>query len=94
MPPIIGIYKIQHVETGNIYVGQSVNITRRINRHRTQLNKKTHHNSHLQSAWEIYGEEAFAFEVLEFCDVKMLTSLEQKWIDILNPFFNIAKVAG
>lgn len=52
-----GIYQIKNLETENIYIGSSINISRRISAHKYLLKKGTHHCTFLQRAWNKYGEE-------------------------------------
>lgn len=78
-----GIYEIVHVESQNRYVGQAKNVNDRIWEHKRLLNNGYHFNSHLQSAWNKYGESAFEFNVLEYSPVDLLTTKEQAWIDFL-----------
>lgn len=42
------------------------------------------HNQHLQHAFDKYGEQAFVFSVLEYCDVEKLNEREEAWIQSLN----------
>jgi hypothetical protein len=44
---MIGIYKIENTNTGGIYIGQSVDIEKRIREHKLQLRKDIHFNPHL-----------------------------------------------
>lgn len=76
-----GIYSILNRENGKIYVGQSKNLRRRFNNHRTDLNCNRHCNIHLQRAWDKYGSDSFDFGVLEYCSVDDLDSNEIWWID-------------
>lgn len=77
-----GIYAITHIASGKQYIGSAVNIRRRWNQHRRDLNKGSHHSSHLQRAWDKYGAEAFAFTVLEEVgDVTRLIEREQFHMD-------------
>lgn len=64
-----------------VYVGSAKNIRKRWKLHRTHLRMGIHHNRPLQMAWRKYGESAFVFDVLEFCDLEDLTAIEQKWLD-------------
>lgn len=75
-----GIYGILNVESGKWYIGQSVDIDRRIEQHKTLLRNGKHQNKHLQSAWNKRGEDAFLFPVLELCDVDYLNERESFWI--------------
>lgn len=80
-----GIYCIENIETGKKYIGQSVNIEKRRQRHFLQLKNKTHDNSHLQNAWNKYGETAFKFKVLIYCEPFELTKYEQFFVDLYAP---------
>lgn len=78
-----GIYLITRVETGQMYVGQSVNIERRFKQH-----KRQHKNSHVDCAIRKYGAAAFAFDILEECPEKLLNARETFWIDAFDTFDN------
>lgn len=60
-----GIYQIRHIDSGKIYVGSAVSFAGRWRNHRKDLAHGRHHSCHLQRAWDKYGSDAFAFEVLE-----------------------------
>ena len=93
-----GIYKIKNTKSKKIYVGSSVNVSRRLTHHRCLLNKGRHWNRHLQASWNKYGSDSFQFGALEFCKVEDLLKMEQKWIDSLKAFgpkgYNMVPVAG
>lgn len=76
----VGIYAIKNLTNHKVYVGQSVHIFKRINVHRTNLNRNLHGNQHLQLAWNKYGKENFTFEVLELCEEENLNLKEFEWI--------------
>lgn len=79
-----GIYKITNTKNGKFYIGSSVQITRRIIGHINQLNKNSHVNRHLQSAWCQYGPDAFIFERIEKVkDKSKLIEREQYYLDTL-----------
>lgn len=80
-PHASGVYQIRCVPTGKIYIGSAVNLRKRWEQHRRGLRKGDHGNRYLQSAWNKYSEENFAFEVLELVDVSDLMEAEQEWID-------------
>lgn len=80
------IYVIRNTVNGKVLVGQT--ITRWPNtrwaQHRWFLRNGSHSNTHLQSAWNKYGEVAFEFEVIEEIDnndIEMLNLLEIKYIE-------------
>ena len=89
-----GVYMIQHTQSGRYYIGSAVNLRDRTNLHKQQLNKGTHPNPKLLHAWRKYGCSAFAFAMLECCVPEKLLEREQHWMDKLNPFYNICRIAG
>lgn len=91
----MGIYKIEHMASGDCYVGGSSNIKERWSTHRWELKQEVHGNSNLQKAWLKEGAKAFEFSILEIVESKnTLLQREQQWLDRLNPTFNILKTAG
>ena len=77
-----GIYQIYSAINNRIYIGSSANIEKRITNHRCQLRNGTHHNDHLQRAWDEYGESEFFFGVICECDRSELLQKEQFYVDI------------
>lgn len=88
-----GIYQIRHVASGNRYVGSAVRLVQRWAAHRSLLRKGRHHSGHLQNAWNLYGEQAFEFLVIEYCSRDRLIEREQAHIDS-GCHYNKAPVAG
>lgn len=81
------VYQIKNTINNKCYVGSTVNKKRRWYEHRYFLQKGTHFNKHLQSAYNKYGKENLIFLVLE--EVKEQTNLVQRekfWIDELRSF--------
>ena len=77
-----GIYKITCEDTDKVYIGESVNISRQIQKHFSLLKYNKHSNPILQNIFNKYGEEKFHVEVLEytnFSDELSLKKLEQKY---------------
>lgn len=60
-----GIYAIEHIPSGMLYVGSTANFKMRWKGHRTLLRAGSHSNMHLQKAWNKYGEQQFYFKLLE-----------------------------
>lgn len=79
-----GIYSIGNKVNGKIYIGSSFNLEKRRSQHFSNLRHARHGNIHLQRAWNLYGENAFEFEVVEFCDVDECKKCEQEWLDFFN----------
>lgn len=59
------IYRIVNFQTGKVYVGQSLQPRTRSLSHFAKLKAGTHKNKRLQAAYNLYGREAFYFEILE-----------------------------
>lgn len=81
-----GIYSITNKINGYRYIGKSKNVAIRLSQHKSLLrnNHHTYRNgelSLLQKAWNKYGENAFDFKIIEFCEVNKLNEREQYWID-------------
>lgn len=60
-----GIYKIENLMNHKIYYGSSTNLKKRLREHKCELRKNKHINKHLQSAWNLYGEDYFTFDIVE-----------------------------
>lgn len=98
-PRSSGVYQILCIPTGKIYIGSAVDPWARWGKHRSNLRRGTHHNFHLQRAWNKYGETNFEFSVLELVGTSDLLRAEQVWIDrtgcaARKTGFNISNVAG
>lgn len=78
-----GIYTITNKINGRVYIGRSINIKQRFNRHRRSLDLGEHYNEYLQRAWNKYGGYNFAFEVLEEYPEDLLQAMEHYWVTIL-----------
>jgi len=89
-----GIYEILNTVNGKRYIGQTSNFVKRWKEHRTGMKRRDHGNSHLQRAWDKYGEAAFKFIPILTCQPSMLTFYEQQLINKVKPEYNLAPVAG
>lgn len=95
---IAALYAIINKRTGGYYVGSSKDIRARFNRHKRTLELGTHHNSHLQNAWnKEVDKSVFDFVILyEPTDIDCLRILEDKLLEmtINNPYaYNICESA-
>lgn len=82
---MIGIYKITNKINGNFYIGQSVDVKRRIMEHKTP---KANGNDRLHNDMKKFGVNNFELEVLEECKKEELKSKELHYIKTLEPFYN------
>lgn len=82
---MIGIYKITNKKTGKSYIGQSTNIERRLNEHKTVGEKS---RIPVDIAIKKYGKDSFIYEVIELCSIDELNIKEQYWINYYNTFFD------
>lgn len=81
-----GIYSFFNMKTNERYIGQSRNISIRVQTHLSRLrnNRHTYKDgtlSMLQKAWNKYGEESFVIQIIEYCDFEELNSKEKYWIE-------------
>jgi group I intron endonuclease len=76
-----GIYAIRCKPTGKVYIGSAVVFTVRWKAHANALAANRHHSYRLQRAWNKYGPDAFAFEVIERVEPERLIEREQFHID-------------
>lgn len=95
-----GVYVIENIASGKKYVGSAArSFASRWNKHRHDLRKGTHKNSHLQRAWDAYGEESFKFRVVKRTTPDEAVSYEQAFIDLYQACdrtrgYNNAPIAG
>lgn len=81
-----GIYQILNTMNGKRYIGQSRSLNNRKYEHFCQLSRNEHGNSHLQNAYNLYGEENFEWSVIEYVDSENLTEREQYWVNQYGQF--------
>lgn len=80
---ICGIYKIVN-PNGCVYIGQSINITRRWNEY-SRL-QGCCHNARLLNSFKKYGFKNHKFEILHQCNPEQLNELEIYYIDLFQCF--------
>ena len=86
MQDICGIYIIKNDINNKVYIGQSININKRIQEHfwKSTCTKDVSYNSALHNAIRKYGKEHFYWEVLEECEASLLDEYERKYIELYN----------
>jgi group I intron endonuclease len=78
------------------YIGSAINLAQRL---RDYLSMDFINNSLLKGNSKIYhallknGYSKFSLDILEYCEPNILISREQYYLDLLNPEYNILKVA-
>lgn len=91
-----GVYKIENLVNGNMYVGSTMkSFSERFRKHRNQLRNGNHFNIHLQRAWNKYGEQNFKFEIVEVIDNptrEILIERETHFAESLNASYNLTKI--
>lgn len=96
---ISGVYQILCTLNKKIYIGSSLNISKRWSYHLQDLKNNRHKNIHLQRAWNLYGEKCFEFSIVEIVDEPhRLIVKEQFWMDSTKSYehdkgFNICAIA-
>lgn len=78
-----GIYKIENLINGKIYIGQSIDIQRRFQEH-----KRDNDNCRIHQALRKYGIKNFSFEIVEECELSQLDEKEKYWIKYFDSFHN------
>jgi hypothetical protein len=104
-PRPMGILLIRNNVSDKVFLIASVNLPGAVNRHKFQLEHGGHPNKELQADWNQHGSDAFAFEIVDEltprADLKLdyraeLTSLEDLWLEKLQPFadrgYNVPKL--
>lgn len=92
---IMGVYEIWNTINDKKYIGSSVDCRRRRRQHASLLRHNKHQNPILQEDFNGTGEFAFVFLLLEIVeDRAKLVETEQKWMDKINPEYNINPLAG
>lgn len=88
--PICGIYKITNLINGHCYIGQSRNIKKRWEEHRTRAFniEDDGYNYPLYKSFRKYGLQNFSFEIIEQCSEKQLNEKENYWIQFYQANYN------
>lgn len=83
---ICGIYCIENLVNSKKYIGQSVDIYKRWDNHKSVLCSGYHCNKYLQRSWNKYKKNNFSFTIIEQCEKEDLNEKEIYWINKLDAF--------
>lgn len=89
-----GIYMLSNQLTNEIYIGQSVDISKRFRNYLNLNYIKSRNKFIISRALIKYGYSNFSLIIMEYCDKLDLTIREQYYLNKLNPQYNILKIAG
>ncbi|NMM65481.1 GIY-YIG nuclease family protein [Clostridium sp. P21] len=76
---VVGIYGVEDVSTGNIYVGQSKDIAKRWSNHAAFLKNNKHIYKELQNAYNLDCKR-IKYTILEECNKNEIKEREDFWI--------------
>jgi hypothetical protein len=65
---LAAVYKIENLETGKVYVGQSLDYRRRWEQHIGDLRARSHANKYLQEDFNMHGRNSFKFSSIKTFD--------------------------
>ena len=83
---MVGIYKMTNKINGKVYIGQSIDINKRIKEHfwKATNEKDVSYNSAIHQAIRKYGAENFDWEILEECNADVIDEKEVQYIQKFN----------
>jgi group I intron endonuclease len=81
-----GIYCIMNKINNKKYIGSSISLYYRLNRHKSDLINNKHKNPHLQNSWNKYGKENFECFIIEYCKEDILNKREEYFINIFGDY--------
>lgn len=94
--PSAGIYAIQNLDNGRIYVGGSVDVDRRVKVHQAHLARGQSDNPRIRQDIITYGPTVFRISILQRTfSTQELAELEQLWADRLGAFetgYNVRRI--
>lgn len=95
---IPGIYILRNLNNGRLYVGSSINLSKREREHFRALIRGAHKNPYLQADFNKCGSDAFKFEIVSERPNEELLEVEQLFLNCLfdrqNNCYNISPTAG
>ncbi len=89
-----GIYLWENKDNGKIYIGSSINLSRRLTSYYNLNHLAKYPTRYINNALLKGGYSAFRLYILEYCNKEDLIKREQYYFDILKPVYNICYTAG
>ena len=92
-----GVYRWVNTLTGDTYVGSAVSLSKRFSVYYSTKSVKevlSRSRSKILSALLKYGYSAFRLEILEYCEPSQTIIREQYYLDLLEPEYNILRIAS
>lgn len=87
-PNVIAVCAILNTETGETYIGSSINVFGRFKWHKGGIKQKDHPNPKIQKASEEYNPEDFVYLILEECTPETQYETETEWLQANHPEYN------
>jgi len=84
-----GVYIIKNSIDDRCYIGSTIDFYQRFQDHKSSLLNNKHANQILQNFVNKYGLNTLSFNILCFCNNKVLRYNEKLLMDELRPSFNI-----
>lgn len=84
-----GIYCIMNLVDSKIYVGSSNSVYFRLRCHLSHLRLQKHGNKYLQRSFNKHGENSFYSYILQYTEEDKLLLLEDYYISLLKPEYNL-----
>jgi len=84
-----GVYRIRNTANGSLYIGSTTRaFAARWGEHIGYLEDGKHHSATMQRDWQMYGPDAFVFEVIQVLDdEKTMRAREQELIIMMQREF-------
>jgi group I intron endonuclease len=98
-----GIYMWKHNESGKVYIGSAVDLSRRLTQYFSMKYLEKNKTMHICNALVYHGFGAFSLSISEYIDIsnlskkeanKLILEREQFYLDNLKPGYNINLIAG
>lgn len=87
-PRLCGVYAILNIISGEMYIGSSEHIAKRIQSHLAWIRNGTHKNKMIRASVVEYGAEVFVALVAEVCSEEDRLQRETFWLQTERPDFN------